>query len=130
MRSPLKSFLCLAFHVDVTVIFWKTGNLNKPHNNTITITEEKFYASEQQRQHSKRNGLIKDQHVAMNRKSESRYICIWLGYIYMNNRYWGQQITAREATAFHLEYRAGWRAIGQEPENQGPVSNFWSTLWM
>lgn len=33
-------------------------------------------------------------------------------------------MTAQEATAFHLEYRAEWRAIGQEPEHQGPVSNF------
>lgn len=63
----------------------------KPHNISITITEEKLYACEQQRQHSKRNGLIKDQHVAMKRKSESRYICIWPGYIYMNNRYMGSK---------------------------------------
>lgn len=83
----------------------------KPHNISITITEEKLYAGEQQRQHSKRNGLIKDQHVTMKRKSESKYICIWPGYICMNNRYWGQQIRkSQETTEFHLEYRAGYWA--------------------
>lgn len=65
-------------------------------------------AGAQQRQHCKRNWLIKEQHANLSRKKRAPlHVCNPLTYTWPSDNRGGESSESQEVTTYHLESEAG-----------------------